>query len=189
MAYLTMFFSCRNCKEKPQLEGDEIITLEEITNVRGMDPDGNIEAFCFFFNDLVPCVAGRKVWTQRERANKLISEAKKVVSVLDEAFTILALKNYWKRWKNTGTAIWTDSRVGNYQYMGWADAAYVEFDGLCKKIREQRKSASNMKLEQVYLTRSRMQLAGGGPHSRRVMGGQLETNVEVYNELDSDDED
>ena len=73
MAYLTMFFSCRNCKEKPQLEGDEIITLEEITNVRGMDPDGNVEAFCSFFNDLVPCVAGRQVWTQRERANKLIS--------------------------------------------------------------------------------------------------------------------
>ena len=73
--------------------------------------------------------------------------------------------------------------------MGWADAAYVEFDCLCKKIREQRKSASNMKLEQVYLARSRMQLARGGPHSRRVMGGQLETNVEVYNELDSDDED
>jgi hypothetical protein len=46
-----------------------------------------------FSNDLVPCVAGRKVWTQREKANKLISEAKKVVSVLDEAFPILALKN------------------------------------------------------------------------------------------------
>jgi hypothetical protein len=55
----------------------------------------------------------------------LISEAEKVVSVLDEAFTIFTLKNYWKRRNNTGTAIWTDSRVGNYQYMGWADAAYV----------------------------------------------------------------
>jgi hypothetical protein len=76
----------------------------------------------------------------------LISEAKKVVSVLDEAFTVFALKNYWKRWNNTGTAILTDSRAGNYQYMGWADAAYVQFDGLCKQIREQGKSAPNMKL-------------------------------------------
>jgi hypothetical protein len=86
----------------------------------------------------------------------LISEAKKVVSVLDEAFTALALKNYWKRWNNTGTAMWTDSRVGNYQYMGWADAAYVQFDSLCKQIREQRKRASNMKLEREYLARPRM---------------------------------
>jgi hypothetical protein len=83
-----------------------------------MDPNGDIKAFRYFFDHLVPCVADRKVWTQREKANKLISEAKKVVYVLDEVFTVLALKNYWKRWKNTGTAIWTDSRVGSYQYMG-----------------------------------------------------------------------
>jgi hypothetical protein len=57
---------------------------------------------------------------------KLISEAKKVVSVLDEAFTILALRtNYWERWTVNGTARWTYSKVGNYQYMGRADAAYI----------------------------------------------------------------
>jgi hypothetical protein len=149
------------------------------TGVRGMDPDGNIKCF---FNDMVACVAGWKVWTQREKANKLISEAKKVVSVLDEVFTVLALKNYWKRWNNTGTAIWTDSRVGNYQYMGWADVAYVQFDGLCKRIRQQCQSTSNMKLEQVHLARLKSRLAGGGPHSRCLMGGQVETNVEVYND-------
>jgi hypothetical protein len=96
--------------------------LESITDVREMVPKGDIEAFCNFFDHFVPCDAGQKVWTQREKANKLILEANKVVSVLDEAFTVLALKDYWKRWNNTGTAIWTDSRVGNYQYMGWADA-------------------------------------------------------------------
>jgi hypothetical protein len=166
----------------------ETITLEIITDLREMDLNGDIDAFCYFFDHLVPCVAGQKVWTQREKANKLISEAKKVVSILDKAFTVLALKNYWKRWNNTGTAIWTDSRVGNYQYMGWADAAYVQFDSLCKRIREQRKRASNMKLGREYLARSRMQLSGGGPHSRRLIVGQVETNVEVYNELDSEDE-
>ncbi len=108
--------------------------------------------------------------------------------MLDEAFTVLALENYWKRWNDTGTAIWTDSRVGNYQYMGWADAAYVQFDALCKQIGEQRQNAANMKLEQVYLARSRSLLAGGGSHSQR-MGGLVETNVEVYNELDSEEED
>jgi hypothetical protein len=26
---------------------DQIITFEKVTGMRGMDPDGNIEAFCF----------------------------------------------------------------------------------------------------------------------------------------------
>jgi hypothetical protein len=99
-----MFLS-DNCTENTHLLHEETITLEIITDVREMDPNGDIEAFCYFFDHLVPCVAGQKVWTQREKANKLISEAKKVVSVLDEALTVLALKNYWKRWNNTGTAI------------------------------------------------------------------------------------
>jgi hypothetical protein len=119
----------------------------------------------------------------------LISEAKKVVSVLDEAFTIIALMNYWERWIGNGTARWTDSKAGNYQYsVGWADAAYVQFDELCKRIREQRQTRLNKKLEQMYLARSRNLLAGGGPHSQRL-GGLVETNVEVYNELDSEEED
>jgi hypothetical protein len=53
----------------------------------------------------------------------------------------------------------------------------------------QRKRASNMKLEREYLARSRMQLSGEGPHSRRLIVGQVETNVEVYNKLDSEDDD
>jgi hypothetical protein len=185
---LTMFYLHINT-ENTHLFNEQIITLASITNVRGTEPSGNIEAFCFFFNELVPCVAGRKVWTLREKASKLISEAKKIVSLLDEAFTILALMNYWKRWTNTGAAIWTDSRAGNYQYMGWADAAYVQFDELCKRIRDQRQTASSMKLEQMYLARSRSVLAGGGPHSRRPMGEQEEPTRGVYNELDSEDDD
>jgi hypothetical protein len=56
----------------------------------------------------VPFFTGWKVWTQQEKANKFISKAKKVVPVLDKAFTVLALKNYWKRWNNTEMAIWMD---------------------------------------------------------------------------------
>jgi hypothetical protein len=87
-----MFLS-DNRTENTHLLHEETITFEKITDVRGMDPNGDMEAFCYFFDHLVPCVAGRKVWTQREKANKLISEAKKVVYVLDKAFTVLALKS------------------------------------------------------------------------------------------------
>jgi hypothetical protein len=97
-----------------------------------------------------------------------------------------SLGNYCKRWNNTETALWTDSRVGNYQYMGWKDSAYLQFDGLCKQIREYHQSRSNMKVEQVHLARSHSWLARG-PHSRCLLVGQVETNIEVYKEPDSED--
>jgi hypothetical protein len=85
-------------------------------------------------------------------------------------------------------ARWTDSKAGDYQYMSWADAAYVQFDELCKWIHEQRQTRLNKKLELMYLARSHTLLVGGGLHSRRL-GGLVETNVEVYNKLGSEEED
>ncbi len=172
---LTLYFQ-HNATET-RLQYPDIL-LGNLTNVRGMDPDGDIEAFSFFFDELVPCVAGRKVWTLREKASKLISEAKQVVSVLDEAFAILALMNYWERWISHGMAKWTDSRASNNQYMGWADAAYVHFHELCKQICEQRKNEMNKKLEKMYLARSRSLLAGRGSKTRGI-GEQVEIQVEI----------
>ena len=149
-----------------------------------MELDGDMEAFNLFFDELVPCVAGRKVWTLREKATKKISDAGKIVSVLDEAFTVLALTNYWDRWINNGTTKWTDSRAGNYQYMGWTDEAYTKFDAICMHIRIQRDSDVNKRLEELYLERSQRLLAGGGAQARRD-SVVMETSVEVYNELAS----
>jgi hypothetical protein len=86
-------------------------------------------------------------------------------------------------------------KTGAYNYMliwvhKWQNACRFLFRcSLCKQIREQRKRASNIKLEQEYLARLCMQLSGGGPYSRRLIVGQVETNVEVYKELDSEDDD
>jgi hypothetical protein len=65
---------------------------------------------------------------------------------------------------------------------------YVQFDEQCNQICEQGQTRLNKKLEQMYLARSRSLLAGGGPHSQRL-GGLVETNMEVYNELDSEEKD
>jgi hypothetical protein len=162
----------------------QLSIVQKINNVRGMQPNGDFEAFKLFFDELVPCVAGRKVWTLREKATKMISKAKGIVSVLDEAFAVLAMENYWSRWHTNGTARWTDSRAGNYQFQGWSDAAYVKFDCLCKRIRQQRTTDINKALEIRYLEHSRSLLTAGGAKARRP-GVAGETNVEVYNELDS----
>jgi hypothetical protein len=161
--------------------------LDKLTNVRGMVRDGDREAFFVFFDILVPAVAGRKIWTPRQKAVRLISESKKIVSVLDEAFTILALENYWARWHEGATARWTDSRSGNYQYMGWADAAYTRFDQLCTLLQAQRQTEINIELEKAFLARARVQLAGGGTPLERPIG-QAARGVEVYNELDDEED-
>jgi hypothetical protein len=94
-------------------------------------------------------MVGRKIWAERQKAVRLILESKKAVSVLDKAFTILAWENYWACWHEGATAMWTDSRQGNYQYMGWADVAYTRFDQLCTPLRVQRQMEINKELESL----------------------------------------
>jgi hypothetical protein len=166
--------------------------LENLTNVRGMTLDGDPMAFQLFFDKLLPAVAGRKLWTARDRATKTISEATKLVTVLDEAFLILALENYWPRWSTIHQTVkvstqWTDNRSGNYQYMGWADAAYRRFDVLCHRIRDQRQTTVNKELERIFLTNAREDMANGGDERQRP--AIRENELEIYDELDEEDED
>jgi hypothetical protein len=166
----------------------QLLCIQGISNVRGMQPEGDFVAFTMFFDEFVPCVAGRKVWTLREQATKLITKAKKIVSVTDEAFTILALENYWYRWTNKERARWTDNRAGNYQYQGWSDEAYIEFDCLCRRIRKHRATEINKALEIRYREHARRLLTAGGAQARRVEEAG-DVHVNVYNELDSDEDD
>ena len=50
-----------NRTENTHLLHEETITLEIIPDVWEMDLNGDIEAFYYFFDHLVPCVAGQKV--------------------------------------------------------------------------------------------------------------------------------
>jgi hypothetical protein len=61
-----MFLS-DNRTENTHLLHEETITLEIITDVREMDPNGDIEAFCYFFDHLVPCVSRVERSRQREK--------------------------------------------------------------------------------------------------------------------------
>jgi hypothetical protein len=54
---LTLFLS-GNCTENTHLLHEEAITLEKRSDKREMDPNGDIEAFCYFYDHLVPCVVG-----------------------------------------------------------------------------------------------------------------------------------
>jgi hypothetical protein len=65
---------------------------KNIINIDGMALDHDKEAFFVFFDILVPTVVGHKIWTSHQKAARRISESKKVISVLEKAFTILALE-------------------------------------------------------------------------------------------------
>jgi hypothetical protein len=66
-------------------------------------------------------------------------------------------------------------------------AAYTRFDQLCTLLQAQRQTEINIELEKVFLARARVQLAGGGAPLERPIG-QATRGVEVYNELDDEED-
>ena len=119
-------------------------------NVRAQQ---NSTYFNYFFDQLVPCVAGKKVWVDKSKMSMTISEGGKV-SITDEAFTELCIINYWDKWCHRKAAKWTDSRAGNMFYKGWQPGAYTEFDRICRRIKDQRESDKRLgsaSREQAFL--------------------------------------
>lgn len=156
-------------------------------NVRKCDAEDNFEPFWIFFDRLVGNIAGKKTWTNRDKVGERISRGGKI-TIVDEAFTILALQNYWPKWFSTtgvlGPAKWTDSRQGNSQYMGWHEDAYSKFDQLCRIVQSQRQTAQSKNLELTFQQRATLEYAtiGGGSRSRSQRN---QPAMLVFNELAS----
>jgi hypothetical protein len=105
--------------------------------------------FWTFFDKFVPCIAGVKIWATKVKTAKTITDSG-CVTITDEAFTILALENYWDRWFHNTSAKWTDSRRGNQQFMGWSDEAYDRYDDTCRRIKKQRDTQVSQNLEKSF---------------------------------------
>ena len=155
-------------------------------NVRSTcDAMENFEAFWLFFDRLVANIAGKKAWRNRDKVGEAITTGGRI-TIVDEAFTILALQNYWPKWFSTtgvpGRATWTDSRQGNAQYMGWEDAAYTRFDTICHRIQAQRETTHSKNLEQTFQEKATLEYATlrGGTRARNR---HTEPSRKVFNEL------
>ena len=132
-----------------------------------------------FFDVLVPCIAGKKIWTSQMKVAKTISESN-CVTVVDEAFTVLCIENYWNKWVNGGVTLWTQSRTGNTGYMGWDKKAYTRFVVLCKHIKEERLSGISREIEVQFRDAAILANKGNiGMKKRR--GGD---DVPTFDELD-----
>jgi hypothetical protein len=110
------------------------------TNVCACDETAaKFQPFWLFFDCLIASIAGKKIWTNRDKVGEPITIGNKI-SIVDEAFTI-SIKNYWPKWfSNHGLkapAKWTDLRQGNSQSMCWHEDAYKRFDLVCRRIQLQ----------------------------------------------------
>jgi hypothetical protein len=115
----------------------------------------------------------------------------KKITITDEAFTVLAIQNYWPTWFGDSrgskqAALWTDSRQGNSQYMGWHEDAYTRFDIICRTIQGQRNSAQSKRLEVVFQQKATAEYATMGGRAR-ARAQRQEPTVRVFNELNSND--
>ena len=82
---------------------DGYLALEKEKNVRVPDESdimklrGDPETFkLFFVRKLLPCTVGRLKF----RKNKAVHKLEKWATVSDEAFSLLAFENGWRRWKS-----------------------------------------------------------------------------------------
>jgi hypothetical protein len=157
-------------------------------NVRSCDAEDNFEPFWLFFDRLVATIAGKKIWTNRDKVGVPITTGGKI-TIVDEAFTILAIQNYWPKWFSTtgvpSPAKWTDSRQGNSQYMGWHEEAYSRFDQICHRIKQQRATLRSKHLELTFQQHATTEYATrrGGTRARAQ---RQEPSIVVFNELAND---
>ena len=161
------------------MPGSEKTTAEEFLNIRdqkNMDQQGY---FNMFFDRLLPCVAGKKMWANKDKMASTISDGGKI-SVTDEAFTELCLLNYWDRWTGNKCAQWTNARGGNTHCKGWSNEAYLKFDVICRRIKEQRESRQSKAMELAFLEFATEQYSRG---TKRTRSGLEEEGPELFNEL------
>ncbi len=165
-------------KEKHEEYHDDITRY---ANVRATDLKTNFGPFWTFFDKFVPHVAGVKVWSVKARIANTVTDGG-CVTITDEAFTMLALENYWGRWFHIQPAQWTDSRRGNQQFTGWIDEAYDRYDAACKLISTQRGTVASKALEKEFKIQARDTYANGRVVSRTDTS--REAQRVVFDELD-----
>jgi hypothetical protein len=140
---------------------------------------------------LIATIAGKKVWVNHHKVGERITTGRKI-TVTDEAFTVLAIQNYWPAWFGDtrgvkSSALWTDSRQGNSQYMGWHDDAYTRFDLICRTIKSQHTSEQSKQLEIAFQQKATEEYATMGGRAR-ARAQRQEPTVRVFNELNEDDD-
>ena len=105
------------------------------------------------------------------------------VSVTDEAFTELALRNYWDKWTKGRPAKWTDARGGNTAFKGWREAAYDQFEIVCQRVRQQREPDQCEGQEAQFMSYAMEIYGATGGVRKRKRPSDAEGDRDIFNEL------
>ena len=136
--------------------------------------------FNLFFDRLVPCVAGRKLWSKQAMVTDYITRSGKV-TVTDEAFAELCVMNYFEKWINGGQTRWTNDRGGSSNFQGWSEDAYAVFDKICVRISEQRQCCQE--IESGFLSHAKDKYGHSGRANRKYRSRGKPDARELFNDL------
>jgi hypothetical protein len=159
--------------ETKEIQAKTFIDIREPINLLQQD------YFNLFFDRLMPCVAGKKVWTGRDKMACAITDGGKI-TITDEAFTESCLLNYWDKRSVNKPAKVTDARKGNCGFKGWSNNAYQQFDSICNRSRAQRETDESKVMELGFLDYAIKQYGRG---TKRTRSGILDKGLEIFNEL------
>jgi hypothetical protein len=130
------------------------------TDANGKISGDKAEAMIIFYEELLPCCIGPKIWCPKEFVRDLISEGG-IVTASDEAFIGVCLLNYAEGWiSNNKKARYTNHRQGNQEYGGWDAEGLRAYNRLFDKVEQSRQKPS-ARVAEIYF-RSRM-IAKWGP--------------------------
>jgi hypothetical protein len=118
------------------------------------------EWMLLFYEELLPCCVGPKVWCPAAFVKDTIS-AGGIVTISDEAYVALCCDNYEPKWlHNAANGKYTNNRKGNHLYGGWTNAGLTKFNELYDNVERSRNSEGGRKAELYF--RSEM-MASHGP--------------------------
>jgi hypothetical protein len=159
--------------ETKEIQAKAFIDIREPINLLQQD------YFNLFFDRLMPCVAGKKVWTSRDKMACAITDGGKI-TITDEAFILncaswITGTNGPRRGQQNG-----QMRVKGTVVLRGGATMPTKFDSICNRIRAQRETDKSKAMEMGFLDYAIKQYGRG---TKRTRSGILEEGPEIFNEL------
>jgi hypothetical protein len=126
------------------------------------DNETKKKAFHWFAHTILPCVSARTKNFVRRRGIETISS---VMTVSDEAFALVTLKNYEGRWRSQAEVehledleerkkkwehgLYTSGGIGPKLNKGWSNEGIRKYNEYCGMIRGQRENEDSWKLVEM----------------------------------------
>jgi hypothetical protein len=152
------------------------------------------QAFFFFAEHLLECVAGKRQWKKQ----KYQAELSKCVSVSDEAFCLLLLHNSLDSFEELATKEdgvkcvvkpkYTGQRGSNKRFEGWKKEGLLKYNEICGNVKQDRVCEVGKDMEQEFLDYMKAKKNQGRKKRKIYLDGEQEEEqvpMKLYNDFDN----